>query len=172
VIRYLSSLGAKIVDSIAYFKNLVTDTLTIGSREKPTGITLYDEVTGEPYCLSIANGDTKTRAGACDTLPEERAPRNTPPPSPPPASEPPSNNETANNDTPTPEPEQSTDAPASLAPEGRENPEEPAVAEEPTPTEPEIEEVSPAEETPAPIEAAPEPPANNAPVIDNAPSTE
>ena len=38
--------------------------------------------------------------------------------------------------------------------------------------EPEIEEVSPAEETPAPIEAAPEPPANNAPVIDNAPSTE
>jgi len=71
VLKYLASLGAKITDSIAYFKNIVTGTLTIGSKDKPTGITLYDEVTGEPYCLSIANGATKTHGGVCDEVPPD-----------------------------------------------------------------------------------------------------
>ena len=51
-----------------------TDKLEVGSLEKPTGITLYDEDTGEPYCLSIASGVTKTRSGACDKLSPEPAP--------------------------------------------------------------------------------------------------
>ena len=40
--------------------------LTVGSSEKPSGITLYDEATGEPYCLLVRNGDMVTRNGACD----------------------------------------------------------------------------------------------------------
>jgi hypothetical protein len=66
VLDKLATLGATITDGIAYFTNIVTDTITIGTTDKPTGITIYDEVTGEPYCLSVANGDVKTRAGSCD----------------------------------------------------------------------------------------------------------
>jgi len=67
VVDYLASVGATITNGIATFINLVAETLTVGSPEKPTGITLYDEVTGEPYCLSIADGVTKTRPGECTT---------------------------------------------------------------------------------------------------------
>jgi len=61
----LASLGATITDGFAYFVNLTVDTLTVGSPEKPTGITLYDEVTREPYCLKVVNGVTKTTPGKC-----------------------------------------------------------------------------------------------------------
>ncbi|MBX4216012.1 hypothetical protein KW797_03615, partial [Candidatus Parcubacteria bacterium] len=43
----------------------VAGTVKLGSPERRTGITLYDEVTGEPYCLSLAAGATKTAAGEC-----------------------------------------------------------------------------------------------------------
>ena len=65
VLDYFSSLGAKITNGFAYFKNLLAETLTVGTSEKPTGITLYDEATGEPYCLKVVNGQTQTVAGAC-----------------------------------------------------------------------------------------------------------
>ena len=54
--------------SIAYMKDLVVESIKVGSPEKRTGITLYDEVTGEPYCLSVANGNTKTVAGECGII--------------------------------------------------------------------------------------------------------
>ncbi len=46
-------------------KEIVVERLTIGSKEKPTGITLFDEVTGEPYCLKVRNGTTVTELGEC-----------------------------------------------------------------------------------------------------------
>jgi len=49
-------------------KDLVVGKLKVGSPSKPTGIVLYDELTGEPYCLSISGGKTKTRAGECDEV--------------------------------------------------------------------------------------------------------
>ena len=49
-------------------KGLVVGTLKIGSPEERTGITLYDEVTGEPNCFSIANGTTKTMLGECTVI--------------------------------------------------------------------------------------------------------
>ena len=60
----------KITDGIAYFKNLVTDSLTantisVGSPSKPNGITLYDDVSGEPYCLKIHDGEAATTPGEC-----------------------------------------------------------------------------------------------------------
>ncbi len=68
MMSYLESLGVSIVDGIARFKKVIVETLTVGSSEKPSGITLYDEVTGEPYCLKISNGQTKTDAGECGTV--------------------------------------------------------------------------------------------------------
>ena len=59
------TLGAKFVEGIAYFKNILTDKLTVGSTEKPSGITLYDEVTNEPYCLKMRNGAMVSMAGEC-----------------------------------------------------------------------------------------------------------
>ncbi|MBI1956936.1 MAG: DUF5011 domain-containing protein, partial [Candidatus Niyogibacteria bacterium] len=65
ILKAFDALKAKFADGYAAFKNLVAETLTIGSREKPSGITLYDEATGEPYCLKVVNGQTQTAAGAC-----------------------------------------------------------------------------------------------------------
>ncbi|MDP7466287.1 MAG: DUF5011 domain-containing protein, partial [Candidatus Pacebacteria bacterium] len=48
-----------------HIASLVVENLTIGSSEKPNGITLYDEGTGEPYCVKILNGSLISVAGAC-----------------------------------------------------------------------------------------------------------
>ncbi len=64
--------------TIAYFKEIVTDVLTVGSREKPAGITLYDEDTGEPYCLKIKNGEQVSIPGECGQGARANAPAVTP----------------------------------------------------------------------------------------------
>ena len=61
------TVGAKFVNGIAYFKNIVADRLTVGSTAHPTGITLYDEVTSVPYCLKMQNGAMVSVAGDCTT---------------------------------------------------------------------------------------------------------
>src|SRR3989344_1702837 len=65
ILALFENLGAKVTDGIAYFKGVVADKLTIGSSVKPTGVTLYDEVTGSPYCLKIQNGAVASLAGEC-----------------------------------------------------------------------------------------------------------
>ncbi|QQR82387.1 tail fiber domain-containing protein [Candidatus Campbellbacteria bacterium] len=65
----LASAGQSISGGVARFVDAVVDRLTVGSAEEPSGITLFDDVTGEPYCLSVHNGATVTQAGACDTQP-------------------------------------------------------------------------------------------------------
>ena len=40
--------------------------LTIGSAEEPAGITFFDRITKEPYCLVIEDGAPKTYAGKCE----------------------------------------------------------------------------------------------------------
>ncbi|KND46770.1 MAG: hypothetical protein AB201_03475, partial [Parcubacteria bacterium C7867-006] len=62
------TIGAKFVAGIAYFKNIVTESLTIGTSTKPAGITLYDEVTNEPYCLKMRNGAMVSIAGTCESI--------------------------------------------------------------------------------------------------------
>jgi hypothetical protein len=44
---------------------LLSGGLTVGSREKPSGITLFDTETGEPYCVKIAGGSLVSVAGEC-----------------------------------------------------------------------------------------------------------
>ncbi len=44
---------------------MVTKKLTVGSAAAPSGITLYDEVTRDPYCLKMRNGAMVSDAGVC-----------------------------------------------------------------------------------------------------------
>jgi hypothetical protein len=43
----------------------ISDSLKIGSPDKRIGFTLYDEQTGEPYCIAIAGGLIKNTKGEC-----------------------------------------------------------------------------------------------------------
>jgi len=47
---------------------VVKGDMEVGSREKPSGITLYDEVTGEPYCLKMSAGVMQALQGTCESL--------------------------------------------------------------------------------------------------------
>ena len=44
---------------------IVTQKLTVGSASKPCGITIYDEISTQPYCIKIRNGAVVSDAGAC-----------------------------------------------------------------------------------------------------------
>jgi Chaperone of endosialidase len=45
---------------------------TIGSPAHPTGITLYDDVTGEPYCVHMHSGSWMQEHGECKTVNHSR----------------------------------------------------------------------------------------------------
>ncbi len=68
----LLAMGASIVDGITHFKQLAIESLTafaltVGRSDKPAGITIYDQLNGEPYCLKVMNGQSVTTAGDCST---------------------------------------------------------------------------------------------------------
>ena len=65
----LQNLGVTVVQDIAYMKNVFVESLTVGTPAKPSGITLYDDVTGDPYCIKMHNGAMVSLAGACDNQP-------------------------------------------------------------------------------------------------------
>jgi len=48
----------------------------IGSPDRRSGVTLYDEQTGTPYCLTVSGGVTKTTSGECG-LPAQPPTQNT-----------------------------------------------------------------------------------------------
>jgi hypothetical protein len=41
-------------------------TLEVGNTEQPSGITIYDKTTKEPYCMFIDNGEIIKTKGKCD----------------------------------------------------------------------------------------------------------
>jgi hypothetical protein len=63
----LATLGASVMNGITHFGDIVVSALTIGSHEKPAGVTFYDSVTGEPYCFKISNGAQVSVPGVCGT---------------------------------------------------------------------------------------------------------
>lgn len=65
VTNYLKETAEKIIDGVVRIATLFVDSLTVGSRENPAGITLFDEVTGDPYCLKIRNGKSVVVSGEC-----------------------------------------------------------------------------------------------------------
>ncbi|MFA6076858.1 MAG: tail fiber domain-containing protein [Candidatus Paceibacterota bacterium] len=71
---FFNGVIISVENGVAYMKGIIVDTLKVGSPAKRTGVTLYDEVTGDPYCLSIANGEQKTTAGECAVIESESEP--------------------------------------------------------------------------------------------------
>ncbi len=45
--------------------SVFTNTLTVGTPEAPTGITVYDKVTGAPNCIIVSGGQLSTNPGEC-----------------------------------------------------------------------------------------------------------
>ncbi len=68
LLGFLQSLGARIENGFAYFTNLFADTLTVGTPERPSGITLYDQETGDAYCVVLRNGAMVSEAGECELV--------------------------------------------------------------------------------------------------------
>jgi hypothetical protein len=70
-IDLLKSWGVKFIDGVVRIAQLFAENLTVGSPQSPAGITLYDEATGEPYCVRVRNGELVPTAGECGTVEEE-----------------------------------------------------------------------------------------------------
>jgi|GEM_PF-5730755 len=68
ILAILEGFGVKIQNGFAYFKNLVAEKFTVGNRENPIGITLFDTITGEPYCLAIDGGVISSSPGECQVF--------------------------------------------------------------------------------------------------------
>jgi hypothetical protein len=71
VIEGLKDFGISFGKEIASFVGLEAEELTVGSSSAPTGIQLYDEATGEPYCVYVRHGVLREQEGRCGsgTLP-------------------------------------------------------------------------------------------------------
>jgi len=63
--KQIVSFVSKIEKGIAYLKNIVAETFAVGSKEKPAGITMYDEATGNPYCVKVVYGSLRNENGEC-----------------------------------------------------------------------------------------------------------
>lgn len=157
VVNYFELLGARFTQSVAYFKNVFVETMTVGTREKPTGITLYDEVTGEPYCLKISGGQQKAVPGECTDGAAPLPPTKDPvviPPQPavtPPVQTPPEEQPVTPPQTPE-EPKASVEAPITPEPVAPVTPPvtQPEPASSPTPPPPEAPATPPPAPTPEP----------------------
>jgi hypothetical protein len=57
--------GNLIVDTIHAKKGYFDEQIEVGTQAKPTGITIYDSVTGNPYCLQMASGVMASTPGKC-----------------------------------------------------------------------------------------------------------
>mgnify|MGYP001595152467 FL=1 len=57
--------GKLIAEEVVTKKLEVKNIAEFGTVEKPIGITIYDEVTKEPYCIKVKNGVMVTTMGKC-----------------------------------------------------------------------------------------------------------
>ncbi len=100
------SFGAKIEQGIVKIKSMFVENLAVGTKEKPAGITLFDQSTGEPYCLSVRNGSMQSLSGECNI----QLSQNTPAPAPIVVTPPSSNGGTATTTIETPTSTPTTDS--------------------------------------------------------------
>ncbi|MCD5384477.1 MAG: DUF5011 domain-containing protein, partial [Candidatus Pacebacteria bacterium] len=71
ITNWFESIGIYLSESLARFNNLAAAAFTVGSEAKPSGITIYDKSTGEPYCLEIDNGAMVNTPGTCEELAQD-----------------------------------------------------------------------------------------------------
>jgi hypothetical protein len=65
VIEGLKDFGILIEKGVTRIAALVADRLTVGSHEHPSGITLYDDIDGAPYCVKMHAGALVSTKGMC-----------------------------------------------------------------------------------------------------------
>ncbi len=73
IISYLASFGARVIDGVIHFVDVVVERLTVGSLTikneadvSQTGFVIYDRATHRPICVYFENGVQKTAPGECD----------------------------------------------------------------------------------------------------------
>ena len=67
VLSFIENLGIVFENGVAKFKQLAATGIVVGSQDKPNGITLYDEETGEAYCVKIRGGQMVHIPGECSS---------------------------------------------------------------------------------------------------------
>lgn len=75
---WLESMKVYVEDGLVRLRNLVAENLTatvanvlnlkIGTAENPTGVTIYDKTTKQPYCLIMDNGQLQSIPGECSSV--------------------------------------------------------------------------------------------------------
>lgn len=65
--RFFASIGDSVKDGVLALTSLVTKSLSIGSSEAPAGFTIYDQKTGQPFCVVLEDGVMKNLPGECGT---------------------------------------------------------------------------------------------------------
>jgi hypothetical protein len=61
----LSPDGILVVQELRAQRGVFEQSLEVGTQAKPTGITVYDTATGEPYCMQVTRGQTVSVPGKC-----------------------------------------------------------------------------------------------------------
>jgi|JI8StandDraft_1071087.scaffolds.fasta_scaffold10925_2 hypothetical protein len=145
--NFFGTMVQQLQNSVLALASLVTNTLQVGTSEAPAGITVYDQNTGEPYCLVVVNGVMQNVAGECGA-PVENAPDN--------GTTTPDTTDTTQDDTNS----ETEDTTSTTTPEGTDENPEPLPENEGTgpveePVEPPVVPVEPVQE-----EAAPAPQSN------------
>lgn len=64
----ISEEGILTIKEIKAKKGTFEESLEIGTEQKPTGITIYDTATGEPYCMQMTNGAMQSTPGKCSDI--------------------------------------------------------------------------------------------------------
>ncbi|MCX6756491.1 MAG: hypothetical protein NTX85_04075 [Candidatus Nomurabacteria bacterium] len=62
---FFGGVVTQVSGTMASIKDLTVQTLHIGSPAKRTGITIYDEETGDPFCVKVVSGAMQTVPGEC-----------------------------------------------------------------------------------------------------------
>ncbi len=74
VLASFRTLGLDIAQNMVHVVKMVADNFQVGSREHPTGITMYDTITNDPYCFQMVRGVATTTPGVCpDIMPQQSA---------------------------------------------------------------------------------------------------
>ncbi|MEK7649348.1 MAG: hypothetical protein AAB367_00065 [Patescibacteria group bacterium] len=151
--------------------DIKTKGLRVGESGGPSGVTLFDETNGAPYCIKVINGSVATISGSC----LDNALQNPPPPPPAQVTPPPAQEETPpSTEIPSPSPEDGDEPapeetpPPTETPPSSEGEDEPLLEEEP-PASPDIETSPPppTDQSPSPESQTPPPPAEELPTSDD-----
>ncbi|MBI5734108.1 MAG: hypothetical protein HY973_04180 [Candidatus Kerfeldbacteria bacterium] len=82
LISLLKGVGLTIIEGVNNARTLIVEALQtynfkIGSADKPTGFTIYDKITKDPYCITLENGEFIKNKGECEIITAGELPNNT-----------------------------------------------------------------------------------------------